>query len=202
MADESPLSTPQRSLSVDAEDVVQHILEAVQSAQDDRVAWMDKRTARYAKLYGWIEDRAWEPWEDASNQWVPIMIGNSLRMKAGLFNAVMGVRPVMDAKPTRKDQKEMAEQVARVIDHQVFVDSQGDQFIERYIEQYVDDGTVVVYVPWVKDTRVVVDLHRVPRDPDIPEPLDARVPMVLEELLPHLTELRKLDISGRHWKGT
>ena len=79
MADESPIpdavqaplapspGNPQRSLSVDEGDVVQKVLEAVQSAQDDRTAWMDKRTARYAKLYGWIEDRAWEPWEDASN---------------------------------------------------------------------------------------------------------------------------------------
>ena len=145
-----------RRMKIDSDEVVQNILERVEHAQDERIAWMTARTERYAKFRGWVESRSW-PWTNASNQHIPVMLGSSLRAKAGLFNAVIGIRPVMQAKTLHRTKKEAADLAAALIDHQVFMESEGEERIAQWIDQYVDEGTAFAHCRWVREARKVFD---------------------------------------------
>ena len=196
-----PTSTPKRRrrMTVDAEAVVDRVLNSVDATRDDRASWVDLRLVRYAKLRGWLQDKTW-PWDDASNQHIPLMQANSLRIQAGLHNAVLGVRPVMVGKALRRDQKDAAEKASDLIDYQLFVEADGEEKIERFIQQFVNDGTVIAFCPWVKDTRTIVDVRRYPID-------DSRTMVeymadLLPQEIPGLTELRSLGDNGLSWSGT
>lgn len=171
----------------------------VKDEQRKRTTWIANRAARYAKLRGWLSSKDW-PWENASNQHVPVMMANTLRVEAGLFNAVLGHRPVMTPKPFRKDQKDAADNVGDLIDFQIFVESEGEQRIEQYINQFVEDGTVVTFQPWVKDRRMLHDVRVVPI-----EPADTTRVLylidVLPRLMPGLLETSPLDARGDAWSA-
>ena len=179
-------------------DIVLEVLESVEEEQRNRATWMDLRLARYAKLRGWLEEKDY-PWEDASNVHVPVMMADCLRVKAGLFNAVLGLRPVMTAKPERKALKEAAERVDHLIDHQVFVEADGETMIERYIDQFVEDGTVVSFQPWSRERQVVRDVRVIPKDgrPRIEQMADQ-----LPTLFPGLTAIAASDADGADWTAT
>lgn len=181
----------------DAQSLVVKIDNLVREEQRKRTFWIEQRYLRYAKLRGWLEAKDW-PWENASNQHVPVMIANCLRVEAGLFNAVLGARPVMQAKPTRKDQKEMADRVANLIDFQVFLEAEGAQRIEQYITQFVEEGTVVTFQPWVRDRRKMVDVRTVPKEPE-EIPRNQYLLDVFQKILPGIEELRLSDDDT--WSG-
>ena len=174
------------------------ILDLIRSAQTERATWMEQRIARYAKFRGWLEDKDW-PWADASNQHIPIMMANLLRVEAGLFNAVLGMRPIMQGKPMRHEQKELAETIDSLIDHQLFVDFPGEQAIEQYISRFCQDGTVLAFTPYLRDTTRVVDVKVVPRD-DI-RPLAQAMADYLPPLMSGLTELEMVDDEGYSWRA-
>jgi hypothetical protein len=201
---ETPIKRRRRRVMVkpaDEREVVRSILDRVNSARMERSDWNNKRLARYAKLRGWLE-REQTPWDGASNQHIPIMLANSLRVKAGLFNAVLGIRPVMTGKPDEIRHKEMAQQNDFLLDHQMFVDQPGDRLIEKYIDQFVDDGTVFSFQPHIRERRTLHDVRVLPRPSD-----DMTVAM--QQILPTLTEenrvefkaLVALDATGYRWRG-
>jgi hypothetical protein len=169
----------------------------VRDEQRKRSSWIANRAERYAKLRGWLASKDW-PWDNASNQHVPVMMANTLRVEAGLFNAVLGHRPVMTPKPFRKQQKEMADKVGDLVDFQIFVESDGEQKIEQYINQFVEDGTVVTFQPWVKDRRMIHDSRIVPIEPET----TTRVLYLLDllpRIMPGLLETTPLDSDGHKW---
>ena len=179
------------------EDAVKAILADLQSAIDERQDWLTRRMVRYAKYRGWSEDPDALDW--ASNQHIPVMIANALRAKAGLFNAVMAIRPVMDGKPHRKDLKDTAERAGQLIDYQVFQEANGHRVLEQYIEQFVDDSVVLSYQPWVKDRRRLVDIKTLDRPL---ESLDLAMPPLLEALLPGTIDLSMQRTDGTAWLAT
>ncbi len=174
------------------------ILDLIRSAQTERATWMEQRIARYAKFRGWLENKDW-PWADASNQHIPIMMANLLRVEAGLFNAVLGMRPIMQGKPMRHEQKELAETIDSLIDHQLFVDFPGEQAIEQYISRFCQDGTVLAFTPYLRDTTRVVDVKVVPRDDT--RPLAQAMADYLPPLMSGLTELEMVDDEGYSWRA-
>lgn len=188
-----------RRLAIDAEAVVQHVLEVVQQAQDERADWMGKRLIRYAKLRGWTAtDEAREQlyWEGCANQHISVMMANSLRVKAGLQNAVMGIRPIMSPKVLRKDLKERAERANNLIDYQLFVENEGEQAVEKYIGLFVDDGTVFSFQPLARDRRTTYDVRVLPR-PEVPM-IEAMIE-TLPRLFPAVTDLAAKDADGYSW---
>lgn len=186
-------------IALTADELVTKIDNLVREEQRKRSFWIEQRYIRYAKLRGWLESKDW-PWENASNQHVPVMLANCLRVEAGLFNAVLGVRPVMNAKPTRKDQKEGADRAAQLIDFQIFMEGDGDQRIEQYITQYVEDGTVVSFQPWVRDRREIHDVRVIPAEPD-DQSLLTYLFDVIPTLMPGIQQLAPVNADGMAWEG-
>lgn len=179
----------------EVEQVVVDALDAITGWQWERSEWIQKRLQRYAKLRGWIESAGWQPWTNASNQHIPIMLANKLRMDAGLYNAVLGMRPVMKSIPTRIEHQKQAERIDHLLDHQMFVDNDGEKQIEKFIDQFSTDGTVFSYQPWVKERGIVNDVRTLPITDVTPGLLDE----LAQDQIGQFEEL--IEQSEGIWKG-
>src|SRR3990167_9734509 len=162
--DEAPRRR-RRSLKIDKERAAARVLETTRKARDERTQWMDERLVRYAKLRGWRQKQTY-PWDGAHNEHVPLMMSNSLRIQAGLFNAVMGNKPMMQGRSLRRDRMDAADKAANLIEFQLMHEADGEQKISQAVDQFCNDGTIVSYQPWVKDSRLMVDVRVIPGPPD------------------------------------
>lgn len=191
-----------------AEQVVADALAQIGGWQDERAEWIEKRLQRYQKLRGWLESSSgFVPWSNASNQHIPIMLANKLRMDAGLYNAVLGQRPVMKAQTVRGDHRKAAESEENLLDHQMFTENEGEKEIEKYIDQFTGDGTVFSYQPWVKQRGVIYDSRVI----SAPMGADGEYGMVDAALLDSLVKeqigdqgfmrLVQHDDEGYEWTG-
>ena len=193
-----------RRFRVNAEQVVPHVLDRVHQAQDERQAWMDLRARRYAKFRGWsAEDEKDFPWTGASNAHIPLMMADILRLEAALFNAVLGIRPVMTAKTLQRTLKEKADRASALIDHQVFVDGAGEVMIGQYISQFVQEGTAFAFTRWARDTRRVHLVKRYPR-PD-GDDLAVIMPSLLTDVIfkgKAVESIERRDEAGYTWTVT
>lgn len=169
--DDAPASVtppPRRSLSFDTEDVVRTVLEWYTQDLHDRLDWSDRRLQRYAKLHGWLEPKTY-PWPDASNVYLPLMMTDSLQMQDTLHNGVMSQRPVMNPQPANPADKDKAEVVADLLDHQVFVEQQGEKKLATLIESFVNDGTMYSLQAWITDEQETEQVETFPAlDPTVP----------------------------------
>lgn len=186
-----------RRMSIEAGAVVQDILARVDNAIDERQEWLNKRMERYAKFRGWTQ-REFPPWEGCSNHHYPAMMANELRVEAGLFNAVMGIRPMMEPK-VRKDLKDRAEVANTLIDYQLFVEGNGEQFIQRYIAQFCKDPCVFSFQPWVKQSSRLTDVQVLPKDDT--RPLIELMAEAITALYPRVSELVAKNEAGTRWTG-
>lgn len=187
-------------------ELVESILRQVSSWQDERADWIMRRQERYAKLRGWLESRTWSGTEvEASNQHIPIMLANKLRTDAGLYNAVMGIRPMMKSTPTQLKHQLVAERIDHLLDHQLFVDNDGERRIEKFIDQFTGDGTVFSYQPWVKERGKIYDVRTI----QAPQTQDGLImdTFTLDELVKDqigdqgFETLVSLDDKGQSWTG-
>lgn len=184
-------------IKLDEDLVVPHILDGLDEAQSERSGWLSNRLARLSKLRGWKSEGARTDFE-WSDQHIPVMLASSLRVKAGLHNAILGIRPVMQAKPLQRVHAQAAERVANLIDHQLFLESDGERRIETYIDQFVDDGTVFTFVPWVREKAKMVDVRTIQR-PDVPLP--EAMPQLLPTLIAGLSKLTQERSDGYAWSA-
>src|SRR6185369_10789621 len=197
--DEAPRRR-RRSLKVD-EDCASDVLDQVQHARDERIQWMDQRLVRYAKLRGWRQAQTW-PWDGAHNEHVPLMMSNSLRIQAGLFNAVMGNKPMMQGRALRRDKMDAADKASNLIEFQLMHESDGEQKISQAIEQFCNDGTIISYQPWVKDSRKMVDVRVVPGPPEGQDLTMYLVNLLPEIMGPSLKDLKDETLDGYNWTAT
>ena len=193
-----PKRRRRRTLNVDRDEITEIVLRRMDEAEDERGEWRDKRVERYAKLRGWTE-REQPPWDGASNVHVPVMMANSLRVKAGLYNAVLGIRPIMTPKVLNAQDRERAEAANNLIDHQVFIDLDGEQIIDAYIHDFVDDGTAVAFTAWSREHRARKDVRVVRRD-DRPliEFMGEHLPNVI---MPGAKSIAAKDDDGYSWSA-
>src|SRR3990167_6798387 len=197
--DEAPRRR-RRSLKLDNEKVAADVLERISHARDERSDWMDQRLIRYATLRGWRQNQTF-PWDGAHNEHVPLMMSNSLRIQAGLFNAVLGNKPIMQGRAMRRDKMDQADKAANLIEFQFMHEADGEQKISQAVEQFCNDGTLISYQPWVKDSRKMVDVRVVPGPQD-----DESLSFYLLNLLPEimgesLRELQDETRDGYNWTG-
>ncbi len=189
-----------RSLKVDKDAVTARVLESVSRARDERADWMDERLIRYAKLRGWRQHQTY-PWEGAHNEHVPLIMSNSLRIQAGLFNAVMGNKPIMQGRALRRDKMDAADKAASLIEFQFMHEANGEQVIAQAVDQFCNDGTIFSYQPWVKDSRKMIDVRVLPGPP---EDMDLSLYLVntLPTIIDGLERLRDETLDGYHWTGS
>lgn len=183
------------------DEVAERVLDLVRHAQDERTEWMEQRIARYAKMRGWLEDRT-TPWSDASNQHIPVMMANVLRTEAGLFNATFGMRPMFRGTPMRHEQKEAAELIDALLDHQMMVENPGEQIVEQFINRFTEDGTAIAFCPYVKTTAPVVDTRIVAKPDEVDARVDLAMAQALPSFLPQHAALTMRDDAGYHWEAT
>jgi hypothetical protein len=131
----------------------------------------------------WTEGKDW-PWENASDCAIPDMATASMKMQDTLNNAVMSQRPPVMAKATKKIDKEKEESVNRLLDYQLFVEQPGEEAIGTLAHDFVNEGFWTAYVPWVKETRSVIDVKVIPPIPDEIQPIEY-FRMFLEGTYPH-----------------
>lgn len=187
-----------RSLNVDPDKACSTVMDRVGKARDERVDWMTQRLVRYAKLRGWRQAQSW-PWEGAHNEHVPLMMSNKLRIDAGLFNAVMGNKPMMQGRALRRDKMDQADKAANLIEFQLMQEANGEQVIAQAVDQFTADGTIISFQPWVKDSRRMVDV-RVISGPDGND-LSMYMLSTLPQIIPGLTKLQDEKLDGYHWIG-
>jgi len=148
------------SISVDRGKIVERIKRFYQDDNTNRSQDIDARLQRYAKYRMWTEGRDW-PWENATDAAIPDMMTASMRLQDTLHNAVMSSRPCVMAKATKKHDEPKTEDVDHLIDYQVFVEQPGEEIIGTLAHDFVNEGVYTAYVPWVKETRQVIDLFAI-----------------------------------------
>ena len=211
--DEAPRRR-RRSLKIDKERAAARVLDTTRKARDERTQWMDERLVRYAKLRGWRQKQTY-PWDGAHNEHVPLMMSNSLRIQAGLFNAVMGNKPMMQGRSLRRDRMDAADKAANLIEFQLMHEADGEQKISQAVDQFCNDGTIVSYQPWVKDSRLMVDVRVISGPPDetiieddqdeptaAPMDLSRYLLNTLPNIIDGLERLRDETLDGYNWTGT
>jgi len=122
------------------------------------------RLQRYAKYRQWTEGKDW-PFPDSSDAALPDMTTQSLRVQDTLHNAVMSARPPVTARALDAPSAKKAETVDRVLDHQMFIDIDGENFIGDAAEAFANDGNYTAFVPWVTERRPVSDVYTFPPMP-------------------------------------
>lgn len=159
------------SLKFDKAEVAKRIKHFYETDNQNRTDEIDARLQRYAKFRMWTEGKIW-PWEDASDAAIPDMMTASMRMQDTLHNAVMSQRPPIMAKATKKQDADKASTVDDLIDFQVFEEQPGEEIIGELADDFVNEGFYTAYIPWVKETRNVVDIRVLPPFPQGSQPAE------------------------------
>lgn len=124
----------------------------------DRDVDRDARLQRYAKFRMWTEN-AEGPWVNSSDQSVSDMMEKSLRMQDTLNNAALAQRPAIVSQAVAKIDAGKQTTVDNLLDYQFFEEGRGEKLIGDLAEAFINDGVYTVFVPWIKDSRIVSDVR-------------------------------------------
>ena len=166
-----------RSFNIDKAEVVRHVVRNFDQDIKDRIDWSDARIQRYAKLRGWMEPKDY-PWPNASNAQLPLMMQNCLRTEDTLHNAVLSQRPVMSANALKQEDKDKGDDIDKLIDYQIFIENKGEERIGDLIQSFVEDGTFVCHIVYVREDMPVTDVKTFPPIPEGMDPQMALLEMI------------------------
>lgn len=156
------------SLKIEKADIAERIYKFYQDDNTNRTDEIRARLQRYAKYRMWTEGNDW-PWPGATDFANPDMMTASMRLQDTLHNAVMSQRPCVMSKATKKIDADKTETVDNLIDYQVFVEQPGEEIVGTLAHDFVNEGFYTAYVPWIKETRHIVDVFVLPPIPaDVP----------------------------------
>lgn len=141
-----------RSLIKEPEKVVAKLIDKFNGNIQDRSDWAERRIQRTAKYRGWREIKTY-PWENASNAHLPIIMTDVQRTEDTIHNAVLSTRPVMNAKAANRSIEPKEKTVDQLLDHQVFVENQGETKIGNLISSFCQDGQFIAYTPYIKEKQ-------------------------------------------------
>lgn len=185
-----PLPKRTRSFNLDKPQVVRHVIKNYDQDIKDRLDWSDARIQRYAKLRGWLEPKDF-PWPNASNAQLPLMMQTCLRTEDTLHNAVLSQRPVISAQAIREADKDKGEDIDKLIDYQIFIENKGEERIGDLIQAFVEDGTFVCHIVYVREDMPVTDVKVFPMPPKGQDPT-----MYLLELIRESFPESKATLKG------
>lgn len=160
------IKPPQRkkSLIKDPVKVASDIITKYTHDVEDRSDWSEKRLQRTAKYRGWREGKTY-PWPGASDAHLPIIMTDVQRTEDTLHNAVLSVRPVMNAKGANKDVEKKERTVDQLLDYQIFIENQGEVKIGNLISSFTQDGQFIAYIPYIKEKQKVTKVHSIDYPP-------------------------------------
>ena len=140
------------------EDIVKFVLERFKEDEEERQDWMQRRKDRIAKTRGWLPEKNW-PFEGASNLWAPVIATACYRVISALQNAVLGQRPAVQSKAKEKKLEPNQGRIDNLLDHQVFMESRGEERLGDFANHFVFDGLSIAHIAYVKETRTVSDVR-------------------------------------------
>ncbi len=147
-----------RSLIKYPEKVTSEIITKYSNDIEDRAEWAERRLQRVAKYRGWREGKTF-PWPGASDAHLPIIMTDVQRTEDTLHNAVLSVRPVMNARGSNKDVEPKEKIVDQLLDYQIFIENQGEVRIGNLISSFCQDGQFIAYVPYIKEKQKTTKTH-------------------------------------------
>jgi hypothetical protein len=124
----------------------------------NRAPEREARLQRYAKYRMWSNGTDW-PWAGASDQAIPDMLQDSLRVQDTLHNAVMSQKPPVIATANAKEDEPKQKAIDDLIQYQLFREQPGEKIIGEMAESFTNDPALTVFVPWVKEKRKVADIR-------------------------------------------
>ncbi len=143
-----------RRFSGDKQDIAERVLTFYAEDMRNRDVDRESRLQRYAKYRMWTEPKEW-PWPDAANIPLPDMMEKSLRMQDTLYNAMLIERPSITPKALRRQDGENENDIAELLDYQFFSEARGESVVGDAADQFVNDPSVTVFIPWVKEERQI-----------------------------------------------
>ena len=169
---------------------------------NDRSEDMFRRLDRYAKVRGWTEDDDGFPWPGSSNIALPDISRAVEETQDSLVNAALATRPTVMAKAITSISREREQKVSRLLDHQFYEEQSGETTMHELAQTFCVDGNFVAYVPWVKETRQVLDnatFDPIPDDADTPK---EHLQQIVTASFPGPKwRLFSRDTEGWSWKG-
>ena len=190
-----------RSLrGVDRGKIARRVLDFVKMDESARTDDISLRLQRYAKYRMWVEDGGDWPWEDSSNVALPDIATDVLALQDTLHNAVMGNRPIANARAIQKKDVSKQDKIDDLLDTQVFIEQDGEKAVEESADCFVLDGGWTAFIPWVREDRDVTLFRTWPelKEGEVPR---ARFEKILrQEFMDHLIVPK--DDDGWDWEIT
>jgi hypothetical protein len=202
VAPETPGARPyrKRKFAFDKNEVVRYILDGVESDMAERDDRIQRRMARRAKMMGWQSPKGF-PWKNCSQVFLPIIQIANLKTRGTLENAIKSIRPILSAKARQKRNAPKEDAINNVLDYQFFGENPGEDLVDSFVANFVEDEAAYLYAQWVKETQSYHDVRLLPGLVAEQEPLPQLL-QLLPQLNPgHLTE-RMLDEEGWEWEVT
>ena len=157
-----------RRFGGDKQEITSRVLTFYEEDLRNRDVDRDNRLQRYAKYRMWTEGKDW-PWPDASDIPLPDMMEKSLRMQDTLYNAMLAERPAITPKAIRKSDAEREGIIAELLDFQFFSEAHGETAVGDAADQFVNDPSVTIFIPWVREERPTTETRLFdPIPPDVP----------------------------------
>jgi len=178
----------------DREKVVAHLIKRYGDDIQDRSEWTERRIQRTAKYRGWREVKTF-PWENASNAHLPIIMTDVQRTEDTLHNAVLSVRPVMNAKAASKANEQKEKTIDQLIDYQVFVENDGEITIGNLISSFCQDGQYVAYCPYIKEKQKITFPYVI----DFPPPKTSWDKWIMQHLVEYFPKATILPGANAPW---
>ncbi|MCR4338525.1 MAG: hypothetical protein NUW01_01420, partial [Gemmatimonadaceae bacterium] len=167
----APRRTRSRSstFKIDKTVIAERVIKFFTDDNTDRQFDIEARIQRYAKFRMWTEGKT-DPWPGASDVGLSDIATAVLKMEDTLHNAAMQTRPVTNAKAFKESDRDKQQIVDNLLDYQFFVEGAGEVKVGRMAHNYVMDGVMRVFVPWVKEERAVHDVRQFPEIPEGEQP--------------------------------
>jgi len=165
-------------LQVDRDLLSKKIVQMVDRDMDEREDRHQRRLARRAAVYGWQSQKDW-PWPNAATVYLPIMQIANLKTRGTLENAIKSFRPVMEAKARKKENSGKEDAINRVLDYQFFGENPGEDLIDAYVTNFVEDEAAFLFANWVKESESYHDVRLFPPIADNPE---AQLTLYLQQM--------------------
>lgn len=185
------------SLRKKKQKIAERVIRFAKEDRDHRAESRGRRIQLQAKLRMWQETVAHLPWPDASNVALPDIATASLIAQDSLNNAVMSARPAVVSRAVDPAAADTQETVDDLLDTQLFVEQDGEGVIGEMAQLFVEEGQYQVLVAWVRETRSVTDVRRLPR-----MPFDAKTDeWFLEQIAEHFHQAQPVrkDTEGWDW---
>jgi len=190
-----------RNRDINDEVIVQRVIDHYNQDISERPLDIAQRLQRRAKKRMWSEGTDL-PWPDASDVALPDIATASYRMQDTLYNSVLAQTPPLTAKSQNPANAEREDKVTKLLTSQFFLDQNGEEIIGDATEEFVDEGVVTAFIPWVKEKRQVHDVQIFdPIPPDV-SPFDY-FRSILVRLYPRHSAvpfLNRKGLEGWEWR--